>query len=83
MMNYNVYTLYTYHTQADHFPSYSSNDSLQNSETSFYVTRKEDDSVDRLLGSLSPIPGDTHDLSSMDHFSIITSQAVSTGCTGL
>ena len=30
-----------------------------------------------MLGSLSPIPGETHDLSSMDHFSIITSQAVS------
>ena len=50
---------------------------MENSDASYYATRKEEDSVDRLLGSLSPIPGETHDLSSMDQFSIITSQAVS------
>lgn len=60
---------------ADHFPAYNNNGSLDDSETSYYAARKEEDSVDRLLGSLSPIPGETHDLSSMDHFSIITSQA--------
>lgn len=49
---------------------------MENSETSYYAARKEEDTDDRLLGSLSPIPGEMHDLSSMDHFSIITSQAV-------
>lgn len=49
---------------------------MENSDASYYATRKEEDSVDRLLGSLSPIPGETHDLTSMDQFSIITSQAV-------
>lgn len=59
--------------QSDHFPSY--NDSLENSDANYYGNIKEEDSVDRLLGSLSPIPGEAHDLS-MDHFSIVTSQAV-------
>ena len=79
-MNYNEYTLYTYQTQADHFPSYSKNDSLQNSETS---ARKENDSFNQLIGPLSPIDGDKHDLSSINHLSNIPSQAVSIGtaCT--
>lgn len=50
---------------------------MDNSDINYYGNKKEEDNVDRLLGSLSPIPGETHDLSSMDHFSIITSQAVS------
>lgn len=42
-------------------------------------SKKDDDSVDQLLGSLSPIPDGSSELSSMDHFSIVTSQAVRTG----
>jgi len=50
---------------------------MDNSDANYYGSKKEEDNVDQLLRSLSPIPGETHDLSSMDHFSIITSQAVS------
>ncbi|XP_065909190.1 uncharacterized protein [Dysidea avara] len=59
----------------DHLPSFNTL-ALDTGDSSLYSSSKKDDeSVDRLLGSLSPIPDGSSDLSSMDHFSIVTSQA--------
>lgn len=64
-------------SQGDHLPSFNTL-ALDTGDSSLYSSSKKDDeSVDRLLGSLSPIPDGSSELSSMDHFSIVTSQAVS------